>query len=376
MEAEGELELVTGNTVVFPPREKHTATVILLHGYGDNAREMTTCASRWRRQDPGLRVVCPNGIRIGTDQRTKMCQRVWATMSTEGWDHHKAWANPEPGTGHEVTIPELVELVAKEQTDGVPVGIAGFSQGGQVAVAVALKHAQRHDPVMGVVAMAPAPLVPAWTVRTKTQIPVAVVWGTREPWDSRSVQLGVQVLRGVGIEPATAPIDEAEHELTRGLIDAAWGQLGPMLRGEVQPTEVAPSGARSAKRRRTARSGPAAASAAGSGAAAASAAGQPGRSPRAAEAARPASSARAAGPRCATGPRARAAARRAGPRAGARPAARPPRPRAPACGTACAGRMSGWSCAATGGGSRWRSRTRMSSWARSTSGRARWTGTA
>lgn len=125
-----------------------THSVIWLHGLGADGNDFAPIVPElvdpaW----PPLRFVFPHAPMRPVTVNGGMAMRAWYDIA--GFD----LAADEDAAGIGQSITAAVALIAREQARGVPVGniiLAGFSQGGAIALAAGLRHAQA---LAGIVAL-------------------------------------------------------------------------------------------------------------------------------------------------------------------------------------------------------------------------------
>lgn len=207
---------------IIGPQKGTTATlsVVLLHGYGQSPRELIDCAKKWVKMNPSLRVVLPKAKALEGQSR-------WYKVPDPRWDEPSAWANPGSRSGYDGTMASVLALLRAESRIVDRVAVAGFSQGGQIALAAALRSAAEGVPLAGVVALAPAPLIDRELPdrHVCTPFPVFVTWGGGEKWDRESAAETCLQLRcvGVPIYPVCLP-KEKRHIVNREMqkVSARW----------------------------------------------------------------------------------------------------------------------------------------------------------
>eukprot|EP01062_Namystynia_karyoxenos_P073094 TRINITY_DN6993_c0_g2_i1.p1 TRINITY_DN6993_c0_g2~~TRINITY_DN6993_c0_g2_i1.p1 ORF type:complete len:288 (+),score=69.68 TRINITY_DN6993_c0_g2_i1:111-974(+) len=222
-----------GSTVVIGPAEghEHDATVVLLHGYGLDPSDMRPCARKWSKDHSGLRIVIPAAPIVKRDKKEVF--RAWWKVEDSDWEDAHAWGSPRARSGYTESLDRINEIVNEEQAKEVPVILSGFSQGGQVAVAAGITHAQQGDPVAGVVAIAPAPLLRRATSKApprRRRFPVSLVWGKDETWDQNAANRWARRLEELQMEVDRSPLPQGVHEVTPEMSDVASAKIKKMLR--------------------------------------------------------------------------------------------------------------------------------------------------
>lgn len=120
------------------PRGAARSTVIWLHGLGADGHDFEPLLRQWRLADElGVRFVLPHAPVRPVTLNAGMCMRAWYDIYDLGFD------GPEDAHGLEVSRGQLLALVEREQQRGIAsdrILLAGFSQGGAVALHTALRY--------------------------------------------------------------------------------------------------------------------------------------------------------------------------------------------------------------------------------------------
>ncbi len=123
-------------------------SVIWLHGLGADGNDFAPLVPELVAKDwPALRFVFPHAPVRPVTINNGMSMRAWYDIA--GFDLHSR----QDEAGVRASIREVETLIAREHDRGVPserIVLAGFSQGGAVALAAGLCHAQR---LAGIVAL-------------------------------------------------------------------------------------------------------------------------------------------------------------------------------------------------------------------------------
>ncbi|GBF96133.1 phospholipase carboxylesterase [Raphidocelis subcapitata] len=118
--------------IVVQPREKHTATVIMLHGLGDSGDGWAAIGDEFAPATPHVKYIFPHSPLRSITINMGMKMPGWFDIvSLEDIDAS------EDGPGLVESKRYVESLVAAEEAAGVPserVVVAGFSQGGAVAL--------------------------------------------------------------------------------------------------------------------------------------------------------------------------------------------------------------------------------------------------
>lgn len=157
-----------------------TASVIWLHGLGDDGHG-------WSQVVPGLRMAATPAVRFIFPHAPKMPVAINNGHVMPAWyDIREANLNERadlPGVRR--SQQQLEDLIARENARGVTderIVIAGFSQGGAIALYAGLRHARR---LAGIVALSTylidAPGLVAEAAPANRDVPVFMGHGTHDP---------------------------------------------------------------------------------------------------------------------------------------------------------------------------------------------------
>jgi phospholipase/carboxylesterase len=134
--------------VVLAPATPPSASVIWLHGLGADGHDFVPIVPELKLPpSPGIRFVFPHARIRPVTLNMGMRMRAWydiRTLTAEGRVDEE---------GLRESVARVVNLIAAERTQGIAperIVIAGFSQGGAVALHAALRHP---DPLAGVLAL-------------------------------------------------------------------------------------------------------------------------------------------------------------------------------------------------------------------------------
>jgi phospholipase/carboxylesterase len=136
------------DAVVLAPATPVSASVIWLHGLGADGRDFVPIVPELRLPPaPGIRFVFPHAAVRAVTLNMGMRMRAWydiKTLTAEGRADE---------AGLRESVGRLGELIAAERAQGIAskrIVVAGFSQGGAVALHGALRHP---EPLAGVLAL-------------------------------------------------------------------------------------------------------------------------------------------------------------------------------------------------------------------------------
>ncbi len=162
------------------PRKKAQWSVIWLHGLGANGHDFESIPP-YLQLDPrhDVRFVLPHAPAIPVTINGGMVMPAWYDIR----DGDLRTRHDEAGIQR--SAEHVRALLAREQQRGVPtnhVFLAGFSQGGAIAVHTALRHGQ---PLAGIIALSTylvcAEKLPAELQSANRGIPVFAAHGTQDP---------------------------------------------------------------------------------------------------------------------------------------------------------------------------------------------------
>lgn len=155
-------------------------SIIVLHGLGADGNDFVPIVPQLLRSDwPPLRFVFPHAPFRPVTVNNGMLMRAWYDISGFDLDQKQDEA------GIRASCAQVEQLLEREAQRGVPAHnliLAGFSQGGAVALATGLRHAQK---LAGVVALSTylpiAQVVAAERHGANTQLPIFMAHGTFDP---------------------------------------------------------------------------------------------------------------------------------------------------------------------------------------------------
>ena len=165
--------------VEIEPRSTARACVIWLHGLGADGHDFEPIVPELGVDDLALRFVFPHAPRIPVSLNAGMVMPAWYDIR-----------DLDPRTRHDPagiarSQAQIEALIAREKQRGIAAAkivLAGFSQGGAIALHVALRHPER---LAGLVALSTY-LVSAETLATEAapanrDLPVLMVHGQYDP---------------------------------------------------------------------------------------------------------------------------------------------------------------------------------------------------
>lgn len=175
-------------------------SIIWLHGLGADGHDFVPIVPELVRRDwPALRFVFPHAPVRPVTINNRVPMRAWYDIV------EMDLANRADEAGVLASVGEVDTLIARENARGVPssrIVLAGFSQGGAVALAAGLR---RREPLAGLVGLStylPAPNgAQAALVDGANRQPVFMAHGTQDPVVPLQGGLqSAQLLRGLGFE--------------------------------------------------------------------------------------------------------------------------------------------------------------------------------
>lgn len=170
---------------LLPTVENETAanpvySIIWLHGLGADGNDFAPIVPELvSREWPAIRFVFPHAPVRPVTVNNGMAMRAWYDIY--GFD----LLSRQDEAGVRVSIAQVEALIAREQDRGVPserILLAGFSQGGAIALAAGLRHAQKLAGIIALSTYLPiAPTLAAERSATNAQIPIFWGHGTYDP---------------------------------------------------------------------------------------------------------------------------------------------------------------------------------------------------
>lgn len=166
-------------SVIVEPEAPAEASILWLHGLGADGHDFEPVA---RMLQPALpvpvRFVLPHAPRIPVTINGGMEMRAWYDMHNLDHPRHVDWESVRTSEA------AISRLLKREREQGIPderLFLAGFSQGGALAVRLGL---QRQEPLAGLIVLSSYLLQDggeAFPVDKKNKIPVFMGHGTEDP---------------------------------------------------------------------------------------------------------------------------------------------------------------------------------------------------
>jgi len=164
---------------VEPPSSPADAAVVWMHGLGADGHDFPPIvAELGLPADHGVRFVFPHAPRIPVTINGGMVMRAWYDILTMDLERRC------DADGVERSAQHAADLVAHEREQGIPserILLAGFSQGGAIALHQGLRHP---EPLAGIVALStylPVPVEEGDLSPTARATPVFQAHGTMDP---------------------------------------------------------------------------------------------------------------------------------------------------------------------------------------------------
>ena len=200
---------------------KVRASVLWMHGLGADGHDFEPIVPHLGLQDRGVRFVFPHAPRRAVTINMGLLMPAWFDVRSQdfGADIDAA--------GIRASVGQVEALLAREKERGVPAGrilLAGFSQGGVIALLTALRHPERLAGVLGL----------------STFLTAEGTAGT----DRSAANAGLPVFMGHGDEDPMIPIEwaEAARDRLQSLGYPVTWKSYPMAH-QVCPDEIADIGA-------------------------------------------------------------------------------------------------------------------------------------
>lgn len=174
-------------------------SILFLHGLGADGHDFAPIVPQLVRPGwPAIRFVFPHAPVRAVTVNAGMRMRAWYDIT--GFD----LARREDESGVRESIAQVEALIAREEARGIPASrivLAGFSQGGAIALATALRRTQ---PLAGVIALSTYLPIATATIAESTvaarATPVFMAHGSMDPVVPESLgRLGRDALLALGI---------------------------------------------------------------------------------------------------------------------------------------------------------------------------------
>ncbi len=154
------------------------ATVIWLHGLGADGHDFEPIVPELGLQDRSIRFVFPHAPIRAVTINGGMQMRAW-------YDIKDSAIRREDESGVRESQAEIEALIARERARGVPASrmvLAGFSQGGAIALQTALRHPDRLAGVLALSTYLPlADKLGSESSPANRDLPIFMAHGTEDP---------------------------------------------------------------------------------------------------------------------------------------------------------------------------------------------------
>jgi phospholipase/carboxylesterase len=179
--------------------------VLWLHGLGADGHDFAPIVPELVRSGwPALRFVFPHAPVRAVTVNNGARMRAWYDIRNFSADE-LAGGDRADGAGVLESVVQVESLLARETARGIPperIVLAGFSQGGAIALSAGLRRAR---PLAGIVALSTylpmAPQAAQFTQRAAPRQPVFMAHGSADPVvPPRAGEHTAQVLRSLGFE--------------------------------------------------------------------------------------------------------------------------------------------------------------------------------
>lgn len=129
---------VTNTITINPADDKHSATIVLMHGLGDSASGWESTADMLADQMPHIKFILPTAANRPISLNMGMSMPGWYDIKSLGPDKHL-----DPCDGIEDSRQIILDILEKEHVEvGMPYHrmlLAGFSQGGAMSLYTGLQ---------------------------------------------------------------------------------------------------------------------------------------------------------------------------------------------------------------------------------------------
>jgi phospholipase/carboxylesterase len=213
------LEVIDVDTAPNP-----TASIIILHGLGADGNDFVPVAQELDLGNVGpVRFVFPHGPTRAVTINGGMVMRAWYDV------RHDAGARREDEPGVRASQQRIEALIAREKARGIPADrlvLAGFSQGGAMALHTGLRHGERLAGVMALSCFLPlAEQVGAEASTANRDVPIFLAHGTHDPVIPLArARQAHEVLTRLGY-----PVEWHEYPMPHSVCDAEIRDIGAWL---------------------------------------------------------------------------------------------------------------------------------------------------
>ena len=171
-------------TIEIETGKNPSASVIWMHGLGADGNDFAPVVTEFRLRDlPGIRFVFPHAPMMPVTINNGLVMRAWYDVTYEELEG-RSRKNPDE-KGVRASQAAIEELIARENQRGVAAGnivVAGFSQGGAIALQTGLRHSERLAGVMALSTYLPfADRLPAEASAVNKDVPIFLAHGIHDP---------------------------------------------------------------------------------------------------------------------------------------------------------------------------------------------------
>ena len=168
----------TADAVVLAPATPATASVIWLHGLGADGHDFVPIVPELKLPaNPGIRFVFPHAAVRAVTLNMGMRMRAW-------YDIVQLGGGREDEAGIRASQQQLEGLIERERARGISpqrVVLAGFSQGGAIALQTALRFGERLAGVLALSTYLPLAALDAERNAAAREMPILMAHGTHDP---------------------------------------------------------------------------------------------------------------------------------------------------------------------------------------------------
>jgi phospholipase/carboxylesterase len=178
--------------VVLPARGTAHAAVVWLHGLGADGHDFVPVIEYLRLQEHGVRVILPHAPRRPVTLNLGYVMRAWYDVRDRDLRHH------EDAEGIREATHQIHALLSAEIGAGIPaerVVLAGFSQGGALALHAGLRYPERLAGIVALSAYLPLP--------------------ESLPEEAEAANRGAMIFMGHGEADPIIPIEAGQAAFTR-----------------------------------------------------------------------------------------------------------------------------------------------------------------
>jgi phospholipase/carboxylesterase len=201
-----------------------TAAVIWLHGLGADGYDFVDIVPALRlAPTPAVRFVFPHAPMRPVTINQGMVMRAWYDVRND------AGARREDEPGVRASQQQIEALIAREKARGVPAGrlvLAGFSQGGAMALQTGLRHPERLAGIMALSCFLPlADKLAAEASPANRAVPVLMAHGTHDPLiPMERARQAYTILTGLGYA-----VEWHDYPMPHAVCEAEIGDIGNWL---------------------------------------------------------------------------------------------------------------------------------------------------